>query len=217
MIAKIDQITTDKHGNLAAHVVFSEGGQQVNAQQFAFNAPVSRLVPYRNADGLLERLDGVAVPASPAAEERLLADQVGIKQLVLATPPADIAAFVQQQITAWASVHRRAVALQQQAETATDEQLLAMASGRATHWSQVHEVAAANGETAEADKAAQRLALALSAASNAAIARQLALAEIAPQLAVLTPEPLWPAGGIDPRGYLQMAEVTALLNAEWEV
>lgn len=216
MIARIEQITTDPAGNLALHVSYHENGQQVNAQRFTLNAPVSRLVAYRNADGLLERLDGVAIPENPTTEEQTLAEQLGIRQEVIATPPSAIVDFVQSSITGWANVHRRAVALQQQAQSATDAQLVAMASGRAAHWSQVHQVATANGDTADASKAAERLTLALSAASNATIARQLALAEIATQLAVLTPETQWPAGGIDPRGYLQMPELVGLVGTEWE-
>lgn len=216
MIARIEQITTDSAGNLALHVSYHENGQQVNAQRFALNAPASRLVAYRNADGLLERLDGVAIPENPTTEEQTLAEQLGIRQEVVATPPSAIVDFVRSSVTGWASVHRRAVALQQQAQSATDEKLLAMASGRAAHWSQVHQVATANGDTADATKAAERLSLALSAASNATIARQLAMAEIAPQLAVLTPETQWPVGGIDQRGYLQMPELVGLLGTEWE-
>jgi hypothetical protein len=216
MIAKIEQLANDAHGNLALYVTYWEDGQQVNAQRHALSMPVSKLVPYRDQNGLLQRLDGEPIPAEPTPEEQLLAEQVGIREEIVATDPAFIAQFAAERVGAYASVHRRAAALQAQAQAATDEQLLAMASGRATKWAQVQQVAAANGDTATAAKAAERLALAQSASADAALARQLALAEIAPVVATLTPETPWPSGQPDPRGYLQMPAVQALLGTEWE-
>lgn len=216
MIAKIEQLATDAHGNLALFVTYWEGGQQINAQRHALNVPVSRLVPVRDQNGLLVRLDGVPIPAQPTAEEQLLAEQVGILEEVVAVDPAFVAQFAVDRVCAYASTHRRAAALRAQAQSASDAQLLAMAAGRATQWSQLQQVATANGDTLAAAKAAERLTLALAAAGDAQIARQLALAEIAPVVATLTPETPWPADQPDPRGYLAMPAVQALLGTEWE-
>lgn len=216
MIARIEQVTTDEAGNLALWVTYWDGAQQVNSQRHAISVPVSRLIPYRTAEGLLERLDGVVIPAEPTPEEQALAEQIGIRQEVQATDPAFIADFAVRQITSWAALHRRALQMQAQVASASDAQLLAMAAGRAAHWAQVQQVALANGDQADGARAAQRLALAQSAAADAQVARSLAAAEIAPLVAVLNPETPWNAGESDPRGYLAMPAVTGLLDSEWE-
>lgn len=216
MIARIEQVTTDEAGNLAIWATYWEDGQQVNSQRHAISVPVSRLMPYRTAEGLLERLDGVVIPAEPSAIEQAMAEQIGIRQEVVRTDGAFIADFAVRQITSWAALHRRAMTMQAQVASASDAQLLAMAAGRAAHWSQVQQVALANGDHADAGRAAQRLALAESAAADAQVARSLAAAEIAPLVAVLNPETPWPAGESDPRGYLAMPAVAGLLGSEWE-
>lgn len=216
MIAKIEQVTTTPAGDLALFVTYWENGQQVNAERHHLRPPVSRLIPYRTAEGLLERLDGVPVPENPTAEQQALAEQIGIRMEVIQFTPEQIADFAVRAASGFAAVHRRAITLQMQVATASDEQLLALAAGRAAHWSQVQQVAAENGQTAEASRAGERLALALSAAANASIAHQLAAAEIAPAVAVLALEQPWPSGSPDPRGYLQMPAVVALLDTEWE-
>jgi len=211
VIAKIEQVTTTPEANLALFVTYWEGGQQIGAHRFSIGGPVSRLVPVRNADGLLIRLDGVPVPAEPTAEESLLAEQVGIQQEIVAVSPAYIAEFALQPVKAWKAKWERSQALIAQINAATDEQLTAMAAGRALHWSQVQQVETANGNAKGAQRAAERLAKAQQAAANATVARQLAIAEVA-----ITPETPWPTGNADPRGYLAMPEVVALLNTEHE-
>lgn len=209
MIARIDQLTTDSSGNLALFVTYWLDGQQIGAHRFSIGGPVSRLVPVRNGDGLLVRLDGVTVPAEPTAEESLLADQIGIQQEIVAVSPAYIAEFALQPVKAWRQKWERSQALIAQINAASDQQLTGMAAGRAVHCSQVVQVETANGNAKGAQRAAERLAKAQQAAASAAVARQLAIAEVA-----ITPETPWPTGNADPRGYLQMAEVSALLNTE---
>lgn len=216
MIAKIEQVTTDPAGNLAIWATYWEAGQQVNSQRHAISVPVSRLVPVRNADGLLVRLDGEPIPAQPTAEEQALADQIGVKQEVVATDPAIVAEFAARKIKEFAQLHRLAVTKQAHLQAASDAQVLALAAGRAAHWAQVQQVAQANGDQAEATRAARRLALAQSGAVDAQVARALANEEIAPMVAVLNPETPWTTGTSDPRGYLAMPQVLALLGTEWE-
>lgn len=215
MIAIIDQVTTTAAGNLALHVTYWQDGQQVNAQRHEITMPVAHLEPYRNANGLRERLDGVEVADSPTEQDEILAQQIGLKMEVLTLAGSVIAERAVTAAKAFAASHRRAATLQAQTAAAMDEQLTSMAAGRVQHWTQVQQVAEANGDTQTAAAAAYRLGLAEQAAANAAIARQLAQAEIAPQVLLLTPEPAWPAGESDPRGYLR-PEVLALVGTEWE-
>lgn len=212
MIARIEQLTTDSSGNLALFVTYWLDGQQIGAHRFSIGGPVSRLVPIRNGDGLLIRLDGVPIPAEPTAEESLLADQIGIQQEIVAVSPAYIAEFALQPVKAWKAKWERSQALVAQINAASDQQLTGMAAGRVVHWSQVVQVETANGNAKGAQRASERLAKTQQAAANATVARQLAIAEVA-----LTPETPWPTGNADPRGYLQMGEVVALLNTEHEI
>lgn len=215
MIAKIEQVTTTAAGNLALHVTYWQDGQQVNAQRHALTMPVVQLTAYRNANGLRERIDGVEVADEPSEIDAILAGQIGLKTIVVEIDGAAIAERAVAAAKAFAATHRRAVTLQAQAAAATDEQLVAMAAGRAQWLEQVAQAAASNGDTAAEQFALQRFAVAQQAMADASIARQLAQAEIAPMVALLTPETPWPAGSADPRGFLR-PEVLALVGTEWE-
>lgn len=215
MLARIDQVTTTLEGALALFVTYWQDGQQVNAQRHALTMPVAQLTAYRNANGLRERLDGVEVADEPSEIDAILAEQVGMKTVVVEIDGAAIAERAVAAARAFAATHRRAVTLQAQAAAATDEQLVAMAAGRHAWLTQLAQAAATNGDTAQEQFALQRKALAEQAMANASIARQLAQAEIAPMVALLTPETPWPAGSPDPRGFLR-PEVLALVGMEWE-
>lgn len=215
MLARIEQVTTTPQGALALFVTYWQDGQQVNAQRHALTMPVAQLTAYRNANGMRERLDGVEVADLPSELDAILAEQVGYKTVVVEIDGAAIAERAVAAATAFAATHRRAVTLQSQAAAATDEQLVAMAAGRAQWLARVAQAAAANGDTATEQFALQRKAAAEQAMADASIARQLAQAEIAPQVAMLTPETPWPEGNPDPRGFLR-PEVLALVGTEWE-
>ena len=215
MLARIEQVTTTPEGALALFATYWQDGQQVNAQRHALMMPVQSLTPYRNGDGLRERLDGVAVANVPTTQDAILAEQIGLKMVAVETSGQAIADRAVTAVKSFAATHAMAATLQAQTASATDQQLLAMAAGRVIRWGQVAEMMSANGDTQGEQHALARKALAEQAAENAAIARQLAEAEIAPMVALLTNETPWPAGESDPRGYLK-PEVMALVGTEWE-
>lgn len=215
MLARIEQVTTTPDGALALFATYWQDGQQVNAQRHALTMPVAQLTAYRNANGLRERLDGVEVADAPTAQDAILAEQIGLKMVTVETSGQVIADRAVAAAKSFAVTHAKAATLQAQTAAATDQQLVAMAAGRVIRWTQVAEMTAANGDTQGEQHALARKTLAEQAAANASLARQLAEAEIAPLVAVLTPETPWQSGHPDPRGFLR-PEVLALVGTEWE-